>query len=52
LVDAAVIVVSDVTGRITIVVAVKMTKDLDAVALRRVLKRLLDSKRTRVRKQA
>lgn len=50
-VDAAVIVVSEETGRITIVVSGKMTKDLDAVALRRVLKRLLASKQTRTRKQ-
>jgi uncharacterized protein (TIGR00159 family) len=52
LVDAAVIVVSEETGRITIVVAGKMTKNLDAISLRRVLKRLLDSNRTRLHKQA
>lgn len=42
LVDAAVIVVSEETGRISVVVGGKMTRDLDSTALRRVLKRLLE----------
>lgn len=51
LVDAAVIVISEETGRIAVAVGGKMTRELDAAALRRVLKRLLDSNRTRERKK-
>lgn len=52
LVDAAVIVVSEETGTMTIVIGGKMTRALDAISLRRVLKRLLDSKRAQAKKQA
>lgn len=45
LVDAAVIVVSEETGRISVAVGGKMTRDLDSVALKRVLKRLLEPSR-------
>ena len=42
LVDAVVIVVSEETGRISVVISGKMTRDLDALTLRKVLKRLLE----------
>lgn len=45
LVDAAVIVVSEETGRISVTVAGKMTRELDSSALRKVLKRLLETHR-------
>jgi diadenylate cyclase len=47
LVDAVVIVVSEETGRISVVVGGKMTKDLDAATLKKVLKRLLEPRRMR-----
>ena len=42
LVDAVAIVVSEETGRISVVISGKMTRDLDALTLRKVLKRLLE----------
>lgn len=42
LVDAVVIVVSEETGKISIVVGGRITRDLDSTALTRVLKRLLE----------
>lgn len=50
LVDAVVIVVSEETGRISVVVGGKMTKDLDASTLKKVLKRLLEPRRVRGKK--
>jgi uncharacterized protein (TIGR00159 family) len=45
LVDAIAVVVSEETGRISVVVSGKMTRDLDAITLRKVLKRLLEPRR-------
>lgn len=42
LVDAVAIVVSEETGRVSVVVGGRITRDLDSVALKRVLKRLLE----------
>jgi len=42
LVDAVVIVVSEETGSISVVISGKMTRELDAITLRKVLKRLLE----------
>jgi len=42
LVDAVAIAVSEETGKISVVIAGKMTRDLDAITLRKVLKRLLE----------
>lgn len=42
LVDAVTIVVSEETGRVSVVVSGKMTRDLDTVTLHKVLKRLLE----------
>lgn len=42
LVDAVAIVVSEETGRISVVISGKMTRELDAITLRKVLKRLLE----------
>jgi len=42
LVDAVAIVVSEETGRISVVISGKMTRELDALTLRKVLKRLLE----------
>jgi len=42
LVDAVAIVVSEETGKISVVVGGRITRDLDATSLMRVLKRLLD----------
>ncbi len=50
LVDAVVIVVSEETGRISVVVGGKMTKDLDSATLKKVLKRLLEPRRVRGKK--
>lgn len=50
LVDAVVIVVSEETGRISAVVGGKMTRDLDATTLNKVLKRLLEPRRLRGKK--
>ncbi len=45
LVDAIAVVVSEETGRISVVVSGKMTRDLDAITLRKVLRRLLEPRR-------
>lgn len=45
LVDAIAVVVSEETGRISVVVSGKMTRDLDAITLRKVLSRLLEPRR-------
>lgn len=45
LVDAIAIVVSEETGRISVVISGKMTRDLDPITLRKVLKRLLEPRR-------
>lgn len=42
LVDAVVIVVSEETGKISVVVGGRITRDLDSTALKKVLKRLLE----------
>ena len=42
LVDAVAIVVSEETGRISVVISGKMTRDLEALTLRKVLKRLIE----------
>lgn len=42
LVDAVAIVVSEETGRVSVVVSGKMTRDLDPITLRKVLRRLLE----------
>ncbi len=42
LVDAVAIVVSEETGKISVVVGGRITRDLDSTALTRVLKRLLE----------
>jgi uncharacterized protein (TIGR00159 family) len=42
MVDAVAIVVSEETGRISVVISGKMTRELDAITLRKVLKRLLE----------
>ncbi|MBN2645215.1 MAG: diadenylate cyclase CdaA [Desulfuromonadaceae bacterium] len=42
LVDAVAIVVSEETGKISVVVGGRMTRDLDSTSLRRILTRLLD----------
>lgn len=44
-VDAVAIVVSEETGKISVVVGGRMTRDLDSTSLRRILTRLLDSGR-------
>jgi len=41
-VDAVVVVVSEETGRISVVVGGRITRDLETVTLRKVLKRLLE----------
>jgi uncharacterized protein (TIGR00159 family) len=45
LVDAVVIVVSEETGKISVVISGKMTRDLDPITLRKVLRRLLEPRR-------
>ncbi|MHB8707806.1 MAG: diadenylate cyclase CdaA [Desulfuromonadales bacterium] len=42
LVDAVAVVVSEETGRVSVVVSGKMTRDLDPITLRKVLRRLLE----------
>jgi len=51
LVDAVAIAVSEETGKISVAVAGKMTRDLDAITLRKVLKRLLEPRRPATGKQ-
>ncbi len=50
LVDAVAIVVSEETGRISIVVGGRITRDLDSSSLKRVLKRLLENQNARKKK--
>ena len=45
LVDAVAIVVSEETGKVSVVVSGKMTRDLDSITLRKVLGRLLEPRR-------
>jgi uncharacterized protein (TIGR00159 family) len=45
LVDAVAIVISEETGKIAVAVSGKMTRDLDAITLRKVLRRLLEPRR-------
>ena len=47
LVDAVVIVVSEETGLISVVVGGKITRDLEVTTLKKVLKRLLEPRRKR-----
>lgn len=49
-VDAVVIVVSEETGKISVVVGGKITRDLDMVTLKKVLNRLLEPRRLRGKK--
>lgn len=50
LVDAVAIVVSEESGRISVAISGKMTRDLDAITLRKVLRRLLEPHRPPARK--
>ncbi len=50
LVDAVVIVVSEETGKVSVVVGGKMTRNLDGPRLKKVLSRLLEPRRTKGRK--
>jgi len=50
LVDAVVIVVSEETGRIAVVVGGKITRDLEVATLKKVLNRLLEPRRLRGKK--
>ena len=50
LVDAVVIVVSEETGRIAVVVGGKITRDLEVTTLKKVLNRLLEPRRLRGKK--
>jgi uncharacterized protein (TIGR00159 family) len=45
LVDAVVVVVSEETGKVSVVISGKMTRALDPITLRKVLKRLLEPRR-------
>ncbi len=50
MVDAVVIVVSEETGRVSVVVGGKMTRDLEMTTLKKVLSRLLEPRRLRGKK--
>jgi len=50
LVDAVAIVVSEETGKISVAVSGKMTRDLDSITLRKVLRRLLEPRRAAAEK--
>ncbi len=50
LVDAVVIVVSEETGRISVVIGGKITRELETTTLKKVLKRLLEPRRLRGKK--
>ncbi len=52
LVDAVTVVVSEETGKISVVVGGKITRDLDSTSLRRILKRLLEPVASRKKKKA
>jgi diadenylate cyclase len=51
LVDAVAIVVSEETGKISVVVGGRITRDLDSTSLKRVLKRLLEPRTTKKKKK-
>ncbi len=51
LVDAVAIVVSEETGKISVVVGGRITRDLDSTTLRRVLKRLLEPRAAQKKKK-
>ena len=51
LVDAVAIVVSEETGKVSVVVGGRLTRDLDAPTLKRVLTRLLNPRKTTRKKQ-
>lgn len=51
LVDAVAVVVSEETGKVSVVVGGRMTRDLDAPTLKRVLTRLLNPRKTTRKKQ-
>jgi uncharacterized protein (TIGR00159 family) len=51
LVDAVAIVVSEETGKISVVVGGRITRDLDSVALKRVLTRLLEPRAAKKKKK-
>ena len=51
LVDAVAIVVSEETGKVSVVVGGRLTKDLDSPTLKRVLTRLLNPRKTTRKKQ-
>ena len=50
LVDAVVIVVSEETGRVSVVIGGKITRDLEVTTLKKVLNRLLEPRRSRGKK--
>jgi DNA integrity scanning protein DisA with diadenylate cyclase activity len=50
LVDAVVIVVSEETGRVAVVIGGKITRDLEVATLKKVLIRLLEPRRQRGKK--
>ena len=50
LVDAVVIVVSEETGRVSVVIGGKITRDLEVATLKKVLNRLLEPRRQRAKK--
>jgi len=52
LVDAVAIVVSEETGKISIVIGGRITRDLDSIGLKRVLKKLLEPKDRKSRRSA
>ena len=51
LVDAVAIVVSEETGKVSVVVGGRLTRDLDSQTLKRVLTRLLNPRKPSRRKQ-
>ena len=51
LVDAVAIVVSEETGKISVVVGGRITRDLDSSSLKRVLKRLLEPRTDKKKKR-
>jgi DNA integrity scanning protein DisA with diadenylate cyclase activity len=50
LVDAVVIVVSEETGQVSVVIGGKITRELETSTLKKVLKRLLEPRRVRGKK--
>ena len=51
LVDAVAIVVSEETGKISVVVGGRLTRDLDSTSLKRVLKRLFEPRTVKKKKK-